>query len=178
MRGYTLIEVIISLLFLVIILMGGTTLFYQSLRSSGLSDVDLGLTSSLRSVLSSIEKDIRFGQVVNVGNGFRTDCLLAGSVGYPGDSLTVSDLVGAETVYTLDLDNDRIASTSSQMGNTVFISPPEINVSRLNFTWFCQGGVSDKIKVEIDANNNVLGLGVGVVREVSIEINLLNSGIN
>jgi prepilin-type N-terminal cleavage/methylation domain-containing protein len=174
MKGYTLIEVIISMLLLVIILVGGTALFYQSLRSSGLSDVDLGLTSSLRSVLSSIEKDIRFGQVVSVGTGFRLDCVSAGSVA--GDSLTVNDLVGAETVYSLE--NDRIASTSSQMGNTVFVSPVELKIERLAFTWFCQGGVSDKIKVEIDASNIVLGSGVGVTRKVSTEISLFNSGIN
>ncbi|EKD53175.1 MAG: hypothetical protein ACD_61C00122G0008 [uncultured bacterium] len=176
MKGYTLIEVIISMLLLVIILVGGTALFYQSLRSSGLSDVDLGLTSSLRSVLSSIEKDIRFGQVVSVGTGFRLDCVSAGEVGYPGDSLTVSDLVGAETVYTLD--NNRIASTSSQTGNMVFVSPAEMKIERLSFTWFCQGGVSDKIKVEIDASNVVLGSGVGVTRKVSTDISLFNSGIN
>ena len=177
MKGYTLIEVIISMLLLVIILVGGTSLFYQSLKSSGLSDVDLGLTSSLRSVLSSIEKDIRFSQVVSVGSESRIDCVSAGSV--TGDSLTVNDLVGAETVYTLD-NNFRIASTSSQMINTVFVSPAEIKIESLTFTWFCQGGVSDKIKVEIDASNEVLVLGpsVGVTRKVSTEISLFNSGIN
>jgi prepilin-type N-terminal cleavage/methylation domain-containing protein len=178
MKGYTLIEVIISMLLLVIILVGGTALFYQSLKSSGFSDVDLGLTSSLRSVFSSIEKDIRFGQVVNVGTGFRLDCVSAGSVGFPGETLTVSDLVGAETVYSLD--NNRIASTSSLMGNVVYISPPEIKIERLGFTWFCQGGVSDKIKVEIDAIDEVLGsgTGIGVTRKVSTDISMFNSGIN
>ncbi|HCQ31163.1 TPA: hypothetical protein DIU27_02115 [Candidatus Collierbacteria bacterium] len=176
MKGYTLIEVIISLLLITIILLGGTALFYQNLKSSGLSDVDLGLTSSLRSILSIIEKDIRFGQVTSVGNGFRIDCVSAGSVGYSGNSLIVNDLVGLETIYNLD--NGQIASISSQTGNKEFISPMEIDVSRLSFTWFCQGSVNDKIKVEIDARNEVLGSGIGVTRSVSTEINMLNSGIN
>ncbi len=176
MKGYTLIEVIISLLLLAIILLGGTALFYQNLKSSGLGDVDLNLSTSLRTILSSLEKDLRFGQVVSVGLGNRADCVSAGTDGRSGDTLTVTDLNGLETIYSLE--DFMIASTSSQTGNKVFISPPDVKINRLNFTWYCQGSVSDKMNVEIDASSTVLGSGVAVTRSVSTEVNLLNSGIN
>ncbi len=176
MKGYTLIEVLIALLLMAIILLGGTTLFYQNLRSSGLSDVDLNLNSSLRNVLSGIEKDIRFSQVTAVGAGTRQSCLTAGSTGYSGTTLAVTDMNGLGTTYSLMA--DKIASTAAVTSQISYITPDNIKIERLNFTWYCQGNVSDKINIEIDASSIVLGSGLNVTRSVSTEVNLLNSGLN
>ncbi len=176
MKGYTLIEVVIAVMLLAIILLGGTALFFQTLRTSGLSEVDLNLTSSLGQTMSAIERDSRFSQVVDVDSGVRSDCVAAGEGGYSGTTLTVKDLGGLETVYSLS--GNRIASVAAQTGRSVFISSSDISVTRLNFVWYCQGGINDKLKLEIDASSTVLGSGVVVTRSLSSEIDLLNSGIN
>lgn len=176
MKGYTLIEVAIAVMLLAIILLGGTTLFFQNLRSSGLSDVDLNLTSSLGQTMAAIERDTRFSQVVNINSGTRTECVAAGASGYSGATLTIKDLQGLETTYSLS--TGRIASVAAQTNKTSLISSGDITVTRLNFVWYCQSGLNDKLKVEIDATSTVLGSGIEVTRNLSSEIDLLNSGIN
>lgn len=176
MKGYTLIEVMIAVLLMTVILLGGTALFYQNLKSSGLSDLDLHLNSTLRGVLSGIEKDIKFSNVISVGAGTRSDCIAAGSTGYSGASLVVDDLNNLRSTYSLD--TDKIASTAAATSRKVFLSPDDIEITRLNFTWYCQGNVSDKINIEIDATSVVLGSDLDVVRSVTTEVNLFNSGVN
>ncbi len=176
MKAFTLIEVIMAVTLLAIILLGGTGLFYQNLKLTGLSDVDSNLTNSLQSILRSMEKDIRFGEVTGVGVGTRTDCLLAGDVGYVGNNLYMSDLGGHETVYTVM--NNKIASTSSETNRITYLNTDQITIESLQFTWYCLAGISDKIKIAIDASSSALGTGTKVEQSVSSEINLLNSGLN
>jgi len=172
--GYTLIELMITILLFLIILTGGTSLFFQGLKSSGLGDADLGLNTSLRTVMTNLEKDLRFSDVYSLDSGYRNDCVNAGLSGYSGDSITVSDVNGWRTVYTLN--NGRVASISGQTGDVVFLSPDNITINTLLFTWYCQTNISDKIKIDIDATS--LGHGISITRTISKEINLLNSGVN
>lgn len=176
MRAYTLVEVIISVLLLSMVLLGGTALFYQNLKSAGLSDVDSNLNNTVESLLRSMENDVRFSEVTRVGSGVRTDCLAAGASGYLGDSLAVTDLTGSETVYSLA--EGKVASTSSQTGQVTYTSPPSVTIELLQFTWYCQSGISDKIKIAISASSNSLNTGIKVDLSSSVEINLLNSGLN
>lgn len=176
MKAYTLVEVIISVLLLAIVLFGGTALFYQNLKLAGLSDVDSNLNNSVESLLRSMENDARFSEVTRVGSGVRTDCLAAGASGYMGDSLAVADLTGSETVYSLA--EGKIASTSSQTGQVSYTSPSSVTIELLQFTWYCQNGISDKIKIAINASSNSLSTGIKVDKSSSIEINLFNSGLN
>ena len=176
MRGYTLIEAIISVLLLAIILLGGTTLFYQNLKSVGFSDVNSNLNGTLESVLGAMEKDIRYSDVVSVGIGTRLECLATEAIGYEGTSLRVRDLNGHETVYSWQ--DDKVASTSSETGQATYLNSDNIKVEALRFTWFCLAGVGDKIKITIDASSNVLSTGIRVEQNVSAEVDLLNSGLN
>ena len=176
MKAFTLIEVIMAVMLLAIVLLGGTALFYQNLKLTGLSDVSSNLDNTLQSILGGLEKDIRFGEVTGVGVGTRTDCLLAGDVGYVGNSLYTSDLGGHETVYTVM--NNKIASTSSETNRITYLNTDQITIESLQFTWYCLAGISDKIKVAIDASSSALGTGTKVEQSVSLEINLLNSGLN
>jgi len=176
MKGFTFIEVMVAVLLMGIVLFGGTAIFYQNLRSTGLSDIDLNLNTTLRAVLSSMENDMRFSKVLSVGVGTRTDCLLAGDTGYSGSTVTVEDLIGLETVYSLN--DGRIASVASQTSREELMTPENISIDQLNFTWYCRGNMSDKIKIEIGASSTVLGSGIEVTKSVSRELNLLNSGIN
>lgn len=174
--GYTLIELVIVIALLAIILLGGSSIFFRNLRSNGVGNVDLAVNSEARTVLSLIEKDIRFSRVVNVDVGSRADCINAGGNGYSGNSLTVDDLQGLETVYSLD--SNRVASISAKTGVKVYLTSKNIKISSLAFTWYCQSGISDKIKIDMNVSSTILGSALDISRTVSREINLLNSGIN
>jgi len=174
MRAFTLIEVIISTMLLSIILLGGTAVFYQRLKSSGISDVNSNLNSTLQSILNAIKKDVKYAQILGVGDGTRTDCLLAGVNGYSGSSLLINDLNGHGTRYSLN--SELIASTSAETNQTTYLNTSQIAVQSLQFTWYCLG--SDKIKIALSAKSNALGTGIQVDQDVSIEISLFNSGQN
>ena len=178
MKGYTLIELVIVVTLLAVVLLGGTSIFYKNLRSSGLGNVDLSLSSELRRIISVLDKSLRFSSVSNVSFGnttyTRTDCLNAGSV--IGDSIRAIDLSGSETLYSLD--TEKIASTSTTTSQKVLLTNVNSRVTSLGFTWYCQSGVSDKIKIDIEMASSVLGSGFEISRKMSSEINLLNSGIN
>lgn len=174
--GFTLIEVIIALTLLGVILLGGTALFYQNLKTSGLSDVDLTFNVTMREILSAMEKDIRYSTIVSVDGSPRLDCMEAGATGISGDTMIINDTNGAKITYSLD--TGRVASKSGTTGTTTYFNDIEtVNVGSLAFTWYCVGGVNDKIKIQMNASNTTLGSGINVERSVSQEVMLLNSGL-
>lgn len=176
MKAYTLIEVIVSVLLLAIVLLGGTTLFYQSLKSTGLSDVEANVNNAAQALLRAMEKDIRYYNVKTVDGGTRVECLLGGASGLTGTTLTVLDLNGLETVYSLK--DAKVASTSSATGQITYLNSGQVTIESLQFTWYCQAGISDKIKIAIDASSSAMGTGIQVGLNVATEIDLLNSGLN
>lgn len=169
-------EMLIVISLMIIILLGGSTIFIRNLRSSGVGNVDLSLNSEVRAVLSLIERDIRYSLVDSVGVGLRSECLAAGVSGYTGNSLTVIDLRGLKSTYYLS--NEMIASESAATSEKVNLTNPSSQVTALSFTWYCVSGVSDKIKIDINFKSSVLGSGFDITRTVSREVNLLNSGVN
>lgn len=171
-------ELLIVILLLTVVLLGGTMLFYRNLRSSGLADVDLNLNVAMRSTLSAIERGIRYSQVNSLDTGVRDDCLNSGTTGLIGTTLTTTDMQGLVTTYSLDVLNGMIASSAAETGKVAYLSPPSISITGLTFTWYCQNGVSDKIKIGMDATSSALGSNLNLIRNVSREVNLLNSGIN
>ena len=178
MKGYTLIELVIVITLLAVVLLGGTSIFYKNLRSSGLGNVDLSVSSELRGIMSVLEKTLRFSVISGIRSGdtsyTRTDCLKTGSV--TGDTLTIIDLGGFESVYSLNI--EKIASTSTATAQKAYLTSGNSKVRSLAFTWYCESGVSDKIKIDIEMASSVLGSDFEISRKISNEINLLNSGIN
>lgn len=170
--GYTLIELLMAVSLLVLVLVGGTTIFYRSFRSSGVSDIKASLNTSLRTLDEMIERSLRFGEVIRVGdNYFREECLMASpSEGIVGSELVVRDPAGSIATYSL-IDGE----VSSNSG--VIISNPEIEVTKLQFTWYCRSGVNDKINLLIEARSRT-NSGEGSEASFVKDINLLNSGIN
>lgn len=170
--GYTLIELVMAVSLLVIVLVGGTAIFYRSFRSSGISDIQTALNNSLRSLDEMIERSLRYGKVSFIGASNRDACLTAGATGISGNSMTVIDPAGESIVYTL---TEGVVSSAS--GTPVPISNPEIEVTKLEFTWYCRSGVNDKIKMVIEAKSK--GKSEEIVSGDFVkDINLLNSGIN
>ena len=169
-HGFTLIELIMAVSLLVLVLVGGTTIFYRSFRSSGVSDIQASLNTSLRSLDDMIERTLRYGEVIRVGEDkFREECL-AGEVS--GDTLVVKDTSGGVAIYSLE-ENGRVSSNSAD----VIISNPEVEITKLEFTWFCRSGVNDKMNLYIEASSKSK-TGEGSTAVFNKDINLLNSGIN
>lgn len=172
-KGYTLVELIMAISLLMIVLVGGTSIFYRSLRSSGVSDVQAVLNSSLRSLGEMIEKNLLFGSVVSVtdagGVKNRNDCL-AQPAGVTGSTLKFKDSSGGEAIYSR-LSNGSVSS------NSAVISNPGIYVKKLNFTWICKSGVNDKINLEIEATSSAK-TGDSILGKLNKKILLLNSGTN
>lgn len=170
LKGYTLVELVVVVSLLIIVLAGGTAIFYRSFRSSGISDIQTALNNNLRALDEMIERSLRYGEVVRVGTDDRLSCVAAGTSGVTGSTLVVVDLAGGKATYSL---SDGVVSSDS----AVPISNPEIEVTKLEFTWYCRSGVNDKIKMVMEAN--VRGKSGEIATGVfSKDINLLNSGIN
>lgn len=176
-NGYTLIELVMAVSLMIIVLTAGTAIFYRSFRSSGISDVQTVVNNDLRSLDEMIERTLRYGTVLRlVGydglDKTRDECLVGTINNDPvvGKSLVVRDVSGGEAVYSLS--NGVVSSNSG-----VPISNPEIVVTKLEFTWYCNSGVNDKINLLIEATSSATKGGgtSGVFRK---DINLLNSGIN
>lgn len=167
-KGFTLIELIVTVSLLMIVLVGGTSIFYKSFMSSGVSDIQSTLNFSLRSIGEMIEKNLLFNSVVNVGVNTRVECL-ANPAGVTGDTLKFKDRFGGVSIY--ELADGKISS------NSAVISNPGITVTKLNFTWICKSGVNDKINIEIEADSSAK-TGEMVSGKLQKTILLLNSGTN
>jgi prepilin-type N-terminal cleavage/methylation domain-containing protein len=174
-KGYTLVELVITVSLLVIILAGGTAIFLRSLRSSGLSDSQSTLNESLNSLDLMMEKVLRYGTVTRLvdsdGNSiYREKCIEASSSGVTGVILAARDSEGGTAIYSL---SDGVVSSSSG----VAISNPNVYVTSMQFTWYCISGINDKINLLVEAT--VSGkTGAGTSGTLDKDINLLNSGIN
>ncbi|OGD84007.1 hypothetical protein A2572_00565 [Candidatus Collierbacteria bacterium RIFOXYD1_FULL_40_9] len=174
--GYTLIEMLVALSLMVIVLLGGTLLFTQNLRTGGLTEVDLRVNSSARAIFDELERTLRFGEIIRVGESRRDDCLSAASSGVSGSSLVVETLSGVETEYSLS--NQKVASVSGDNPEPFYLGGDDVAVNSLDIKWFCQSGISDKINLEISISSTVLGTGVTITKTVSRDILLLNGSIN
>jgi len=174
-KGYTLIELIVTVSLLVIVLVGGTTIFYRSFRSSGMSDVRSVVTSNLSAVGEMMEKTLRYGKVYRLvgptGQDVpRSSCLVAGEVGVPGTALVMNDVSGNQVIYVLH--NGVVAS------NEAAISNDRIGVTEMTFRWFCRSGVSDKMNLTLKAVYAGTDEDSGTVFQWDKDINMFNSGIN
>ncbi|HOX95891.1 MAG TPA: prepilin-type N-terminal cleavage/methylation domain-containing protein [Candidatus Woesebacteria bacterium] len=175
-KGYTLFELVVTVSLLVIVLLGGTTIFFRSFRSSGVSDIQSTVNSGLRAVAEMIERTLRYGTVMRVidSDGVqktREDCILAAknNEGVVGYSLVVKDSVGGTAIYSL---SDGVVSSNSG----VVISSPDVYVTKMQFTWYCRSGVNDRINLLVEATSSATS-GEGYSGELARDINLLNSGI-
>lgn len=175
-KGYTLIELVVAMSLFIIILLGGTSLFTQNLRSEGLTEVTVNMNSTLRSVLDELERVLRYGRVITIDNVDRDQCLAFGTTGFTGSTFVVEDINGLVSTY--ELDGNKISSVSSQTNEAIFLSPETIKINSFSVQWFCQSGISDKINLEINASSTALGSGVTVTKTVSRNLVLLNGSIN
>lgn len=174
--AYTLIEMLVALSLMIIVLLGGTFLFIQNLRSGGLTEVDLKINRSSRYVLDSLERVLRFGSITSIDEMGRDDCLVASSSGIVGTNLLIKTLDGESINYYVS--EEKIASQSAEAASPEYISGDDLSVNSWQLQWFCSSGLSDKIKIEMNISSTVLGTGVTITKNVSRDILLLNGSAN
>lgn len=176
MKGYTLIEMLVALSLMVIVLLGGTLLFTQNLRTGGLTEVDLNINKTSRALLDEFEKLLRFGVIVAVDSYSKNDCLDAGTNGVMGSRIKIKSITGIDIDYYLS--QQRVASLSADTTEPFLLNDQSLSVNSLQFQWFCQSGISDKIKIDMNVSSTVLGTGVTITKSVSRDILLLNGSNN
>lgn len=167
--GYTLIELVMAVSLLVMVLVGGTAIFYRSFRSSGVSDLQISLNAGLRTLDEMIERSLRYGEVLRVDDNLRSSCLSAGLSGITGTILVVRDPSGGQITYTL--------SEGMVSSNSAIISTANLNVKKMEFKWFCRSGANDKMNIYMEASPAEINNESFTV-VFNKDINLLNSGIN
>jgi prepilin-type N-terminal cleavage/methylation domain-containing protein len=133
-KGFTLIELMVSISILGILAVTATTIFFRTFRGSGKTETLVTVEQSGTYLLSIMERFIKGAlQVTAVGDG---NC--PGS----GESLSLVNADGGETVFAL--------SEGSITSNSAKISPSEVTISDLLFDCTRTSGAPDKIAVSFD----------------------------
>lgn len=164
-KGFTLIEVMVAVMVLVVIALGGSLVLFKTLSSRGQNQADINIIQDGSEAMQALEQSLRFARVDSIGSTTRTGCLSAGSSGVSGGSMTVEDDFGTSS-YSLN--SGKIASVSS---STKYLSSDDVTTSGLTFTWYCVSGSYDKVGVDFTMSAG------GVTRTFSRDINMYNSGI-
>jgi hypothetical protein len=170
-NGYTLMELVVVIGVLMVIVVSGMSVFYQSLRSGSKVDFEIFMNSSSRIIENSMTDVIGFSSVVSVEGQDQDACLAAGGVGVLGSSLMVVN-EGVLTEYTLE--DDFITSSSASVA--VQINPEGMNVNILNFNWICVSGETEKLTVSFSAEAAKEGQVVDVSKDYSFDMLVKNSG--
>lgn len=143
-KGFTLIELVVSLAVLALIISSGVNLFFRSLRDTSRSDLRKQVDERARVVLGSLSRYFREAKIVSLNTQDRTACLGAGSTGILGSSLVASDLYGVNSAFSIA--NDKLGSNSAILNpeTSIKLSVPSGSL----FTWYCSAGVPDRIKMQ------------------------------
>ena len=173
-KGYTLMEMVVVVSLLVVIMVGGTSLFLTNLRSGGTSEVVLKTARTARVLADLVETRLRYGRVIQVGELSKDLCLEAGTDGVSGSSVLFENLQGEQEL--LAFSNGEIASSSADGSNSVRLNNDEVRVESFEIKWFCIPGLNDKIKVDMSFGGSGVGLKNDVFEKISREMILLNSG--
>lgn len=171
--GYTLMELLMVMVILSVVLGSGMMAFYRIIRGGTKADIDLELDSGARQMMNSMGFLIRHGQVESLSGLDKSDCLVAGEDGVTGEVLTLLMVDGGET--TVSVVSDRLASSSAGLGD-VFLGANSLQIEDLGFTWTCQAGQKDQVKVTFSAGWENKAGEVAESRSFSLVELLRNSG--
>lgn len=171
--GYSLMELLMVTAVLLIVLGSGMMAFYRTLRGGLKADIDLELDSGARQMMNSTGYLIRHGQVESLSGLDKDDCLAAGEDGVTGEVLVLSMVDSGET--TISMVSDKLASSSAGLGD-VFLGADGLQIEDLEFTWVCQAGQKDQVKVDFSAGWENQAGEVAESKNFSLVELLRNSG--
>ena len=168
--GFTLMEIMIAVAVIAVLATGGMLVIARTLGSRGQSQGEININQAGAQAMAAFERSVRYGVVTQVGTGDRNDCIAASAAGVSGNDLIVKDAWG---MTTYSLITDRIASVA---GSTKYLTTPDVDVSSLEFTWYCAAGAPDKLRISFDMDDPVIQGGI-LLRNFERDISLYNSGI-
>ncbi len=155
MKGFTFIELLLAIVILAILATTGSAIFLHSLRGTSATELRRTLDDRARLILDSMGRFLREGQITGLAGQTRANCLAGGSVN--GDVLSVKALDGLTTNFSVSA-----GMLSSISGQTVVINPEGVTIAYKAgigyfFTWYCSGGVPDRIMMQFTATSTGLG---------------------
>lgn len=158
-KGFTFIEILISISILGMLAVVSTTLFFRSIRGSGKSDANIKVEQEAQLSLTILRRFISNSQSVLEVEGL--DCPNV------GNSMKLLNFDGQETEYTLT-EEGQIASNGAN------ISSDQIEISDLVFSCERSQGVPDSVTVNFNATSNLSDEADTTLRSYQAKVNLRN----
>lgn len=174
-KGFTLIELMVSISVLALISAAGMGIFFRSIRDSSKSELTKSIDDRSRVIIASLTRYLREGQITNLDSYTRQDCLV-GVV--TGTNLTVRGFDGLISQITLN--SGQLASVSAS-GSQIYNPETGFTITNINastplFSWTCQAGVSDTITVSMKMLMNGDATTGTVSKDYIFNIILRNTG--
>ncbi len=143
-RGFTLIEIMVTIGVLGMLFAAATGLFFRVFRTGGQTGSVIDIEKNAQATLNVIDRFIKNAKSVD------TSC--PGS----GGTLTLTNTDGYQTTFTTVTDGNEVARVAS---NGAYISSPEVNVDDLNFVCSQSGGPE---QVDVSITFSYVSTGVAV----------------
>lgn len=173
-KGYSLMELLVVISVLVIVMIGGTTIFLSNLRSGGMNEVQLKTSKSARSLMDTIESRLRYSKVVDIDSLQRDRCLLAGTDGVSGSKILFENAEGRQE--EIGFFDGSITSSSAELNVSVKLNSDNVTVEKFVVEWFCGPGINDKIKLDLSLKGVGVDQKFNATEGITREMILLNSG--
>lgn len=176
MKGFTLIELMVSIVILAILSAGGVNIFYRSIRGTSQLELRKTLDDKSRLILSSVSRFVREGKIVSLNGINKEACLPSGST--TGNILVLRAL--DDIVTTITISGGSISS-SSAIG-TIVLNPDlaSYTVTQADttplFTWYCSGGVADRMLFNFRATSVSSDGEPSVIKDYAADMILRNTG--
>jgi len=160
-RGFTLIEVLVSVTIFAVIILAVTNIFKLSIDGQRSAMATQNVQESLKYFLEVTGKEMRMAQRNNgVCSGMPDNVIFQRTSGSPGDTLYFKNYYGECVTYSLAADgtNLRFKITRQTGAGTLsdFISPAKIKINNLHFI---VNSVASTTQPMVTINLNAIALG-------------------
>lgn len=175
MKGFTLIELMISIVILAILSASGVNIFYRAIRGSSQLELRKTIDDKSRLVLSSVSRFVREGKVVSLNGSNKESCLPNGSA--TGNILIIRALDDISSTITV---SGGTISSASALGTIVLNPDSNFTLTQADstpiFTWYCSGGVVDRLLFNFRANSISSEGEPTATKDYSVDMILRNTG--
>jgi prepilin-type N-terminal cleavage/methylation domain-containing protein len=137
-KGFTLIELVVTIGILAVVLSTAMVSFYQSLKSGAKTERSLNQDGEVEIVLKMMERGVIYSQLNEVEGVSRAGCLQNSGLA-EGNTMKVSDKYGQTTYAISDI---YLASNSARL------TSDGVKIDSLNFVWDCSGAW-DEVTIEM-----------------------------
>lgn len=174
-KGFSLIELMVSIVILTILSAAGVNIFYRSIRGTSQLELRKSLDDRSRLILSVVGRFVRESRVVSLDGVLKENCVSNGS--QTGSTLVLKALDNIDTA--LSITNGLMSSVSAN-GSIVINPDPTFTLTTVDatpfFTWYCNSGISDRILFNFRANSISDSGEPTATKDYSTDLILRNTG--